>query len=69
MEQMHGLMVPPCGHEFICRWVVVFLSWRKGGREKGGREERGEGGVRRGKRGERRETRTCIGFQSGRFKM
>lgn len=57
MEQMHGLMVPPCGHEFICRWVVVvFLSWRKGGREKGG-EERGEGGVRRGKRGGRREER------------
>lgn len=48
MEQMHGLMVPPCGHEFICRWVVVvFLSWRKGGREKGGGGERGGGNEER----------------------
>lgn len=67
MEQTHGLGVPPCGHKFICKWVVaVFLKETERGRDRG---ERREKEVRKERREGGREPRTGTRFQLARLKM
>lgn len=57
---MSGLMVPPCGHESICKMVLVFSfkkDRKKAGKKKGkkGRKEEGKKEGKEGKKKGRKE--------------